>query len=187
MDHRELAFPMSEEETARCQLAQERKQYYRWDADEELNVLPTYQTINHFGEFTDILTGDLDWREAPFFTQYFKPDEHTMFPKFILYSSHAEEIAPLLHVLENPLLVNPAPASAVFVEYFETSRGELRVRVLSNNDTWEFDERRPLFFNQTEQAEDGSMAADEFKRFITRKVEGWDSKYPKGDVPEKCN
>ena len=91
-----------------------------------------------------------------------------------------------MHALDNPLLIDPAPASAVFVEYFESSDGSLRVRVLFNNDTWKFSNRKPLFFNHVEQAEDGSMTADEFKKFITRKVDSWDSKFPRGDVPEKC-
>ena len=129
----------------------------------------------------------MDWQNAPFFNQYFKPDEHTTFPKFILYSSHAEEVAPLLHALDNPLLVDPNAASAVYVEYFETANKEMRVRVLFNDDTWEFDNRKALFFPHVVQAEDGSMSATAFKEFVSGKVNGWDQKYVKGDVPEKCD
>ena len=161
--------------------------YFKYDGYEEQIMLITYQTMSHFAEFADILAGKLDWRNAPFFSQYFKADEHSVFPKFILYSSHAEEVAPLLHALENPLLVDPSPASAVFVEYFESAQGDLRVRVLFNDNTWEFEDRKPLFFNRVVQAEDGSMTVDEFKRFISAKIEGWDSEYPQGDVPEKCD
>lgn len=61
------------------------------------------------------------------------------------------------------------------------------MRVLFNDDTWEFSNRRPLFFPKIDQAEDGSMTADEFRRFISRKVDGWDSKFVTGNVPEKCD
>lgn len=188
--NRKLAFNLTDEEWSRVEISKQRKLYPKYDAYEESISLTTYQVMNHFSEFADILNGRLDWRNAPFFTEYFDVDEHTTFPKFILYSTHAEEVAPLLHALDNPLLLDPPPASAVYVEYFESTReGEpaLRVRVFFNADTWGFGNRTPLFFDHVEQAEDGSMSAADFQAFIAGKVSAWDEKYVKGDVPEKCD
>ena len=44
--------------------------------------------------------------------------EATAMPKFVLYSAHAETVAPILHALQNPQLVTPPPASMVLVNYY---------------------------------------------------------------------
>ena len=145
VNDRPLAFHLTEEELGRLGVDKQRMVYPKFNAHEEETSLTTYHVMNVFKEFTDILSGNLDWQKAQFFTEYFDIAEHTIFPKFILYSTHAEEIAPLLHALDNPLLLHdPPPASAVYVEYFEKTRdgaSELRVRVFYNADTWYFEHR----------------------------------------------
>ena len=72
MSNRKTFFTLTDEETAHCEISKQRKVYYKYDADEELNVLPTYQIMNHFKEFTDILSGNLYWQDAQYFTEYYK-------------------------------------------------------------------------------------------------------------------
>ena len=40
-------------------------------------------------------------------------------PKFVLFSAHAETVAPILHAFNHPLLLTPDPASMVLVNYYE--------------------------------------------------------------------
>ena len=42
-------------------------------------------------------------------------------PKFILYSAHAETVAPILHAFDSALLETPQPAAMVFVNFYENS------------------------------------------------------------------
>ena len=51
-------------------------------------------------EFIDILQDDLSWEDAPNFTQYFKPEDHDTFPKYILYSGHAYNMNALIRVFD---------------------------------------------------------------------------------------
>ena len=53
----------------------------------------------------------------------------TVFPKFILYSAHAETVYPLLAAFEHILATEAPPASAIFVDFY-TVDGEDRVRVV---------------------------------------------------------
>lgn len=77
-------------------------------------------------EFTHVLEG-ADWHtEAPYFTEYF---DGTVFPKFIFYSAHSETVYPYLQALVYPLLMEDAqPATALFVEFYETWNGAMSVR-----------------------------------------------------------
>jgi hypothetical protein len=59
------------------------------------------------------------WQNMPFFTKYYKTDEHTQFPKFIFYSGHAEVLGPLFLAFETDISTNRAPGSAIFLEFFE--------------------------------------------------------------------
>jgi hypothetical protein len=53
----------------------------------------------------------------------------TVFPKFILYSAHAETVYPLLAAFEHFLATEAPPASAIFLDFF-TVNGEDKVRIL---------------------------------------------------------
>ena len=51
--------------------------------------------------------------------KYFsKSTDATSMPKFVLYSAHAETVAPILHALKHPLLLNPEPSAMVLVNYY---------------------------------------------------------------------
>ena len=94
--------------------------YFKYEAHEELIELMTYQILNMFSEYIEILSDTLDWQFAPYFTQYFTTQDHSSFPKFILFSGHAESLCPLLHAFKNSLLVDPDAASSIYIEYYET-------------------------------------------------------------------
>ena len=87
------------------------------------------------------------------------------------------------------MLVDPEPASAIYVEYSETADRQLRVRVFFNNDTLNFNNRKPLFIDQVEQAADGSMTAEAFNKFLNERIRYWDKGLfaIEGDVPTKCD
>ena len=115
----ELSFELSDEEYNRCLVTKEKGAYTEFIAHEELTALPVYQLMKVLREFSLILQGELDWREAEVFTQYVDPNSRTdAFPKFILYSSHQELVAPVLGAFKSLLLTNPAPASSVFFMFF---------------------------------------------------------------------
>ena len=58
---RELKFKITDEDRKRCGLSKQRALYYRYDAYDELVELMTYQVMNMFSEYTDILSGSLNW------------------------------------------------------------------------------------------------------------------------------
>lgn len=52
-------------------------------------------------------------------------EQPTVVPKFVLYSAHAETVAPILHAFDSPLLLTPEPAAIVMVLYYEDLDAEL--------------------------------------------------------------
>lgn len=46
-------------------------------------------------------------------------------PKFVLYSAHAETVAPILHAFDSPLLLTPEPAAMVMALYYEDLDAEI--------------------------------------------------------------
>ncbi len=60
--------------------------------------------------------------------KYFKG---TTFPKFVLYSAHAEEMYPLLSAFDHLLITEAPPASAIFIEFYtEDASGADMVRIV---------------------------------------------------------
>ena len=63
---------------------------------------------------------DLSWMQ--YFTEYYG-NKHSLLPKFIFYSGHAEVIGPLTLAFGTNIVTNREPGSAIFLEYFtETSK-----------------------------------------------------------------
>jgi len=48
-----------------------RKDYYKFDATEELALQPTLQFLNTLDEFAKIVSGEIEWTDAPNFMHYF--------------------------------------------------------------------------------------------------------------------
>lgn len=44
----------------------------------------------------------------------------TKLPKVVIFSAHAENVAPVLHALGHPLTLNPVPASMVLVNFYKS-------------------------------------------------------------------
>lgn len=84
----------------------------------ELVAFPSYELFSQFSEFIDIVEQNARWEDQPFFTKYYKPSEHSTFPKFIFYSAHAETLGPLTVALEKAIATERAPGSAIFVEFY---------------------------------------------------------------------
>lgn len=121
------------------------------------------------------------------FTKYFKPEEHTVFPKFILYSAHAETVAPFYLAFNQPdLITNPEPASGVFIQYMQCKNqffcgnqtDNIRVRVYYASDprnlsTWQ---ALNLTLGETDhslQSKDLSMDVTDFQKWLDGVTEEW--------------
>merc|ERR1712194_87957 len=97
--NKELSFVLSDEERARAQITEGGKIYSQNGANEFLDVVPTYVMMQQLTDIIDIFIGGLDWKAAPTFSQYFKPADHSEFPKYILYSGLDVNIDALVRVL----------------------------------------------------------------------------------------
>ena len=93
--------------------------YEGQEAHLELVAFPSYELFSQFSEFIDIVEQNARWEDQPFFTKYYKPSEHTTFPKFIFYSAHAETLGPLTVALGKAIATEREPGSAIFVEFYE--------------------------------------------------------------------
>ena len=137
-----------------CLISKQKGVYAEFYAYEELSALPVYQLMRELQEFSKILKGELDWREAEVFTQYINPETRDAFPKFIMFSTHQETVAPLLGAFESMMLTDPGPASSVFFMFFkyqqdEFSEPEHRVKVSFNEQPWDLDSLQPLMFTES--------------------------------------
>jgi len=93
--------------------------YEKYTAQEELSAFPSFELFNQFSEYIQVVEDGASWEQMPYFTKYFKPEDHTSFPKFIFLSGHAEVLGPLFIAFGTEITVNRAPGSAVFLEIFE--------------------------------------------------------------------
>jgi len=99
-------------------------------SDKEMWTLLSYEFMQQLVEFTHVLEG-ADWKtDAPYFTEYF---DGSVFPKFIFYSAHSETVYPYLQSLVYPLMMKDAqPATALFIEFYESWNGSMFVRAYYN-------------------------------------------------------
>ena len=66
------------------------------------------------------MRGELAMRDARIFTYYFPQALGALSPpKMIFFSGHESNVTPMLEFLNNHIFVNPAPASSVWVNFFE--------------------------------------------------------------------
>lgn len=76
------------------------------------------------------MEGSLAWHDAEMFMHYFsmtgEAKAKTM-PKFVIYSGHAETMAPILRAFDFPTLLNPEPASMLLVHYYQNTDGRIDV------------------------------------------------------------
>ena len=83
----------------------------KFDATDENAYFPAYEYLEALTEFGQIVSGVRKMQDASTFMHYFnrtgQVSDTTPMPKFILYSAHAETVAPILHTLDHPLLETP--------------------------------------------------------------------------------
>ena len=96
----QLKFVLSESEQARAAVTAGGKLYYQNGANEFLNVVPTYELVLQLVDFIDILTNQVDWKDAPTFSWYATVSELEAFPKYILYSGLDVHVDALLRVID---------------------------------------------------------------------------------------
>lgn len=63
-----LKFELTDEEYKRCLVTKEKGAYAEFFAHEELSALPIYQLMRQLDEFSEIVTGQLEWTDAEIFT-----------------------------------------------------------------------------------------------------------------------
>jgi len=103
--------------------------------------MPVYELFQQFNEFANVISGE-DWKSQPYFTHYFNG---TVFPKFALYSAHAETVHPLLVALGMSTIGEVPEASGIFIDYFtNTNTGEDRVRAIFRPDPLSADKEEVL-------------------------------------------
>ena len=102
---------------------------YPFSTSYELEALPNYQFFKIFDEFVDLVQGK-PWTDTTYFTRYFKKPHTHPFPKFIMFSGHAETLAPLLSAFGRIefSVKRPRPGSALFLEFYR-EEGQINVRV----------------------------------------------------------
>ena len=93
------------------------------------------------------------------------------FPKFMLYSTHQETVAPLLGAFKNVLLVDPAPASSVFFWFFRyKNEGDddyhLAVKVTYSETPWIRDSHKSLIFVPEQEHGPAFISIDRFKEYV---------------------
>ena len=83
----------------------------KFDATDENAYFPAYEYMKTLIEFSQIVQGLRKMQDATMFMHYFnrsgQVSDTTPMPKFILYSAHAETVAPILHAFDSALLETP--------------------------------------------------------------------------------
>lgn len=154
----DLKITLTEDDLNWCNTVENRKTWWKYLASDELSQLPAYKLMQEMNEFANVMQGE-DWRSQPNFMEYFNG---SVFPKFVMYSAHAETVYPLLKAFDHILVTEVPPASAIFLEYFERDN-EDRVRALFKPD--------PL---QEVELLGGDMSLEDFKAFVGGKLAKWD-------------
>ena len=62
--------------------------------------MPAYELVQQLVDFIDILTNQVDWKDAPTFAKYATLSELEEFPKYILYSGLDVNVDALLRVID---------------------------------------------------------------------------------------
>lgn len=136
------------------------------------------------------MQGKLAWQDAEMFMHYFNmTGDATAMPKFVLYSAHAETIAPILHAFESPLLLNPTPASMVLVNFYaDQHEGELSETEAAEQIHVEI-EYVPQLRLSDEKDTIAAMSITEFQRWITDALDNYVEESGVGtrSVPAMCD
>jgi hypothetical protein len=82
--------------------------------------------FQQFNEFVQVVRDNKTWHHLSYFGKYFEHTsgeiKHWPFPKFIFYSGHAETVGPLMSGFNNYSVEDPAPGSAMFLEFSDDEK-----------------------------------------------------------------
>ena len=128
----DLKMELTEEDWRYIRVADEAGNYDDLAAQPDQKQMGAWELQQLYNEASLILRGRLAMRDAPVLTRYFpQAREALSMPKLILFSGHASNVTPLLELFNHHVLPNPAPASSVWVNFFEceSCEGEERYKL----------------------------------------------------------
>ena len=187
----QLMFELSDEDNNRVLIEHMSTTYEHFLASEELTALPSDQIMQQLSEIASVLKGELKLEDSEALNAYMQRD--TM-PKFMLYSTHQEALAPLLGAFKSSLIGDPEPASSVFFWFFSyRPEGESSQPVLAVNVTYaekpgdESTHRNLIFTTEQQQGSDTYISIDSFKDFVDSQRARWGSMIgTDGDIRQRC-
>ena len=113
----------------------------------------------------------------------------TAMPKFVLYSGHAETVAPILHAFKSPLLLNPDAGSMVLVNFYvDQHADETEAEEISNNHIHVVIKYVPHLRLSDEVVTIAAMSINEFQRWVANSLSNYidESGVETRSVPEMC-
>lgn len=165
----ELYFELTDEEFNRCLLVKEKGTYSEFLAHDELMSLPINEMMHMLLDMAQIVSGEVDWREAETFADYFNG---SVFPKVALFSTHQETVAPLLGAFQSMMLTNPGPASSIFFMFYThwddelDSEPEQRVKVSFSETPWDLESIETLSFVPEQLENPGHISLASFSDYV---------------------
>ena len=153
--------------------------FQAFQASDELIAFPAFELFNTLNEFVSYLKTKT-WSGLKYFTKYFKVEAHSKFPKFIFYSGHAEVLAPLFLALDENIVTNRDPGSAIFFEFYTESLMRFKPQILLRifyKPTASLDDSdtQVLMIQGMTHRKDGSILVQDFAEFLQAKIEKWNN------------
>lgn len=142
-------------------------------AFEQTNALRIYELIKVFSEFAEIIQGDLYWKDAKYFTRYFKAQDHQTFPKYILYGTHQETLAPLLLAFKHNIKVSPKAGASFYLVFYKRSDGSVHVKIDYNDTPEDFSGMESVIYSAVQSAQDTSLQIQEFQKYLQFLIKKW--------------
>mmetsp|Transcript_36094 Transcript_36094/g.26811 ORF Transcript_36094/g.26811 Transcript_36094/m.26811 type:complete len:226 (+) Transcript_36094:600-1277(+) len=123
VDGKQLRFSPSEEDQGYCAAIQDVDQYTVSYGNRDLEILGGWEFVQVLMEFAEYLKFGTPIDSLPIFHKYYSnlytsPDHGLQFPKFALFSGHAESLMQILDGLGLHHWQRPNPASAIFFEFY---------------------------------------------------------------------
>jgi len=104
----------------KCQVLNARYVYFKNDGSPDTTQINSLELMRTFSELTQLTSGELEMENADTFLKYSGRDKDSDVPKFILYSGHAANVGSMLTAFgQDPLIVSPNPASAIYLQFSE--------------------------------------------------------------------
>jgi len=110
----------TEEDYKKCQVINARYVYFKNDGNPDPTEINSLELMRTLSELAQLTSGELKMADADTYLKYSGKDKNSEIPKFIFYSAHAANVGSILTSFDqDPLVVSPNPASAVFFQFAE--------------------------------------------------------------------